>query len=114
MARAELVGAMDAYTWYAYPYFLLILAGAAYDQGTPRRYPRLLVLIGEASYSIYLIHYGMVVIFAETIDYYRATASMAPDLTLGLLALTILATGLLVHLTIERPILQTAHRYLRR
>jgi exopolysaccharide production protein ExoZ len=110
VARAELVDAIDPYKWYAVPYFLLILAGAAYDQATGRRYPRLLLLIGEASYSIYLIHYGLVVLFAETNVPYRSVAYKAPNVTLALLALTILTAGVLVHWGIERPLLTSARR----
>src|SRR5262249_17438079 len=62
-ARAEVLGVIDAYEWWALPCALLILVGAAYDRSTARRYPRALVLVGEASYSIYLIHYGMIVLF---------------------------------------------------
>jgi len=114
VARAELVGAIDPYKWYAVPFFLLILTGAAYDQATARTYPRLLLLLGEASYSIYLVHYGMVVLFAKTVDHYRAVASRAPNLTLALLALTILAAGVLIHWGVERPLLASARRHIGR
>jgi len=112
VAYAEYVAAIDGYTWWAGPYFALILTGAAYDHATRRRYPRPLVLLGEASYVIYLIHYGMVVLFALTVDAYRARASLAPNLTLSLLALTIVATGIVVHLVVERPLLARARRRL--
>ncbi|HEY2389472.1 MAG TPA: acyltransferase [Candidatus Binatia bacterium] len=114
VAYGELVEAIDGYTWWWAPYFVLILAGAAYDHARRRRYPRLLVLLGEASYVIYLIHYGMVVVFARTIDAYRPTASLAPNLTLSLLAIAIVVTGIAVHLTIERPLLAWARRRLGR
>src|SRR5262249_34084775 len=45
---------------WALPYFLLVLAGASYEIGGPRRYPWLLMLIGDASYSIYLSHYYLI------------------------------------------------------
>jgi exopolysaccharide production protein ExoZ len=112
VARAELVGAIDAYRWYWAPYFLLILVGAAYDQATRRSYPRLPVLLGEASYSIYLIHYGMIALFAETIGPYRSVASKAPNITLALLALTILTAGVLVHWGVEQPLLTSARRHI--
>jgi len=114
VAYAECAGKIDGYTWWWAPYFALILAGAAYDHATHRRYPRPLVLLGEASYVIYLIHYGMVVLFARTVDAYRPTASLAPNLTLTLLAITIVLTGVVVHLTVERPLLAWARRRLAR
>ncbi len=45
---------------FAVPYLLLIVVGAAYDLGGPRRYPRPLMLIGDASYSIYLSHFYLI------------------------------------------------------
>jgi len=35
----------------------VIVAGAGYELAAPRRYPWLPVLLGEASYSIYLTHF---------------------------------------------------------
>jgi peptidoglycan/LPS O-acetylase OafA/YrhL len=110
VARAELTGAIDGYTWYALPYFLLILVGALYDQSTARTWPRALLLLGEASYAIYLVHYGCIVLFNATIDHYRTVASLAPNLTLLLLAALILALGVLVHLGVERPLLNALRR----
>ena len=73
----------------------------------------LLVLIGEASYVIYLIHYGLITVFAETINYYLPTASRAPNVTLIVLSIAIVTIGILIHKTVERPILQALRRRLR-
>jgi peptidoglycan/LPS O-acetylase OafA/YrhL len=115
-ARLELTGTIDGYTWWALPYFLLIWAGAAYDQATRRRYPRVLVLLGEASYTIYLIHAGLIAIFAEVMadDANRSIPNLAPNVTLTALALAILALGVGVHLFVERPLLTAARRVLGR
>jgi len=92
----------------------VILAGMINLRLPWGRWPfRWIVAMGDASYSIYLIHYGMIVIFAETVDYYRAQAIYYPNVTLALLSMTILATGILVHLTIERPLLASARRWIR-
>ena len=113
-ARAEFLGVIDAYKWWALPYAFLLLIGAVYDQSTVRRYPRALVLVGEASYAIYLIHYGMIVLFAQTVarSSWRATLSRAPNTTLLVLAAIIVLTGILVHWTIERPLWHGARRRL--
>lgn len=113
LARAEILGVVDGYTWWAIPCFLVIWMGAAYDHASRRTYPRALVLLGEASYSLYLIHYGSIAIFAETVDYYRATASIAPQVTLTVLALVITLAGIVVHVVIERPLLAVARGWLR-
>lgn len=109
-AWAEWSGRIDPYAWWAPPYFLLILIGAAYDHRTRRRYPAWLVRLGEASYAIYLVHYGLIAVFAATIHLWRPTALRAPNLTLTLLAVAILAIGTLVHVVVERPLLATARR----
>jgi peptidoglycan/LPS O-acetylase OafA/YrhL len=109
-ARAEMTLQIDAYKWYAIPSFVLLLTGALYDHATRRTYDRVLVLIGAASYSIYLVHYGLIVLFAETVDAYRPLASVLPEVTLALLAVAIILVGILVHLWVEQPLL----RFLRR
>jgi peptidoglycan/LPS O-acetylase OafA/YrhL len=111
-ARAEMIGAIEPYTWWAIPGFVLLLAGGLYDQATTRTYDRALVLVGEASYVIYLIHYGMIALFARTVDAYRPLASRQPEVTLTLLALAIVLAGVAIHLVIERPLLRMARRYL--
>ena len=116
VGRAQLVEAIDPYKWYAIRYFLLILTGASYDQAARRSYPRLAVLVGEASYSIYLIHYGLIMLFNAAVNYnapdnsFRAIAALAPNLSLALLALAILGVGIVVHLGIEQPLLAAARR----
>ncbi len=110
LAGAEWLGAVDAYTWYAAPYFLFILLGAAYDQATRRRYPPVLVLLGEASYAIYLVHFGMIMVFDATIGWFRPLADRSPNVTLTILVLAILAVGTVLHLAVERPLLATARR----
>jgi peptidoglycan/LPS O-acetylase OafA/YrhL len=70
------------------------------------------VLVGEASYVIYLIHYGMIALFAQTVDAYRPLASRQPEVTLTLLAVAIVLAGVAIHLVVERPLLRMARRYL--
>ena len=96
-ARAEMIGAIEPYTWWAIPGFVLLLAGGLYDQATTRTYDRALVLIGEASYVIYLLHYGMIVLFARTVNACRL-ASRQPEVTLTLLAVVIVLAGVAIHL----------------
>jgi peptidoglycan/LPS O-acetylase OafA/YrhL len=111
-ARAEILGAIDAYKWYAIPSFALLLAGGLYDQATTDTYSRPLVLIGEASYVIYLVHYGLIVLFAQTVYAYRSVADYAPEVTLTLWAVVIVLVGVLVHVAIEQPLLRLSRRVL--
>jgi peptidoglycan/LPS O-acetylase OafA/YrhL len=110
VARAELVGAIDGYTWYALPYFLLILVGALYDQSTTRAFPRFPLLLGDASYSLYLVHFGSIVLASVALGWFRVEASRAPNLALAVVSVIIVAIGIVVHLMVERPILNALRR----
>lgn len=110
-ARAEILGAIDPYKWWAIPSFVLLVAGGLYDRASTRPQDPALLLVGDASYAIYLIHYGLIVLFAQTIGSYRAMASQAPETVLTLLAAAIVLTGVMVHVWIERPLLRAARRW---
>jgi len=112
VARAEITGVLDAYQWYALPSVALLVSGGLYDHATRRTYPRPLVLLGEASYVIYLIHYGAIVLCSETVDAYRPLASWSPTLTLTVWAGIIVLAGVGIHQGLERPLLRTTRRML--
>lgn len=74
---------------------------------------RWLVLIGDASYAIYLSHPFVVRVAEKAIQ-------RLPDIPLalqivanGVVVLLILLCGVLMHLLIEKPLLQKLHRYTR-
>lgn len=113
LALAEWQMLIDGYAWWwAPPFFLLVLLGAAYDRATRRRYPRWLVLLGAASYAIYLVHLNVIALFAATLYLWRPTAYLVPNLVLCLLTLAVLGVGTAVHLIVERPLLAGARRWL--
>jgi peptidoglycan/LPS O-acetylase OafA/YrhL len=61
---------------------------------------------------IYLVHYGLIVLFAQTVYAYRSVANYAPEVTLTLWAVVIVLLGILVHLAIEQPLLRLSRRVL--
>lgn len=81
------------------------LAGALYDQSTTRVVPRAILLLGDASYSLYLVHFGAIVLASVMLDRVRTEASRAPNLTLAVVSVLILVFGVVVHLSVERPLL---------
>jgi exopolysaccharide production protein ExoZ len=116
------VGALDSYEIidgyqnvrnFALPYFLLILAGACYDLGSTRVYPRLLVLLGEASYSIYLVHYlGRNVLFNFLYRHPQIVGTTGMNPALWLVVGVLLAAGVAFYWTVERPLLAFSRRAL--
>ena len=66
---------------------------------------RILLPIGDASYSIYLTHPTMMVLFATLIKYHILKPIPYPIVLPLLFILISIAFGLLIHYSIERPIL---------
>jgi exopolysaccharide production protein ExoZ len=98
---------------FAVPYFLLILAAAGYDLRRTRPYPRALLLFGEASYAIFLVHYLGVQNGILWLAGHPAIANtVGSRVTLALLSVALIATGVGFHLGIERPLHSGARRML--
>jgi exopolysaccharide production protein ExoZ len=99
---------------FAIPYFLLVVAGASYELGGPRQYPRLLMLIGDASYSIYLSHYYLIWELNGRFFHYPVIgAVLGKDGQRLLVFVLVLAIGVACWATIERPLLRFSRRLLR-
>jgi peptidoglycan/LPS O-acetylase OafA/YrhL len=67
-------------------------------------------MIGGASYAIYLVHYGLIVLFARTVYAYRPLASVFPEVTLTVLVAFIVLVGVSIHLWVEQPLLRFSRR----
>jgi exopolysaccharide production protein ExoZ len=88
------------------PYLLLIVAGVSYELHTPRRYPWLLLLIGEASFSIYLTHYYLI----WEINRFLPFESLGADGRRVVLLALVLAIGVGFWAAVERPLLKWLRR----
>ncbi len=66
---------------------------------------RILLPIGDASYSIYLTHPTMMIVFATLIKYHFLTSVPYPIILPLLFVVICIVFGLLIHYFIERPIL---------
>jgi exopolysaccharide production protein ExoZ len=66
---------------------------------------RIFVSVGDASYAIYLTHPTMMILFASLIRYHILKPTAYPMLWPWLFAMLSIAIGLLMHRSIERPIL---------
>jgi peptidoglycan/LPS O-acetylase OafA/YrhL len=108
------VAAADSWQWidsyrnarnFALPYCLVILVAATYDVQRERRYPAVLLLLGDASYSIYLVHYMGVQWTSQFLFRNPAiAATLGVDVTLALACLVLVSAGTVVHLLVERPL----------
>jgi len=75
------------------------------------RWPRLAVLLGDASYSIYLVHTLVIYRVTSKISYLNTDGfSQLSTITVSLAAIaTAVIVGLLFHRTVERPVTQMCH-----
>ncbi|WP_372624509.1 acyltransferase family protein [Falsiroseomonas sp.] len=85
--------------------FFLVYGAAAWNLARPARAPRLVALLGDASYAIYLVHITLIIIINR--------AFFVPGLPAAAQALFVIATalactvaGAVVYLGIERPLLR--------
>lgn len=87
----------------------LAVAGfAALESSGSVRAPRWLVFLGDASYSIYLIH-GIVMAIGGLVFRRLGLASIVPaPLTLVAIVAAAVAAGVIAHLVVERPLLAGA------
>lgn len=90
------------------PYLLLIIAGVSYELQRARQYPRLLMIAGEASYSIYLIHWYMVNWLVTSPMWNHPVVSIRGGLDAQRtgVVLLVLCAGVAWWALVERPLLQ--------
>jgi len=116
MALVDDVGAVLGHVHdvrnFAVAYLLVIIAGASYEITRRRRYPWLLMLLGEASYSIYLTHYYVI----RAVSYSAARHPLVAD-ALGpstrhvVTLLVVVALGVAFWAVVERPLLAFTRRF---
>jgi len=91
---------------FALPYLALILTGVAYELQRPRAYPRLLMLLGDASFSIYLTHYYLILESDwQFLRHPGIAATIGHDAARVLALVVILAIGIAFWALVERPLL---------
>lgn len=89
----------------ALPFSLILLGGALAQRHKRWRPARILLLIGEASYSIYLVHSAAITLAAILARKFLAGALPAPLLFVAIAIFSVIVGGL-VHMLIERPVLR--------
>jgi len=72
--------------------------------------PKWLLLLGDASYSLYLVHLPAMSLAVKLAHPLGAPWSLPPVVAIILVTAIAVITGVLVHLVVERPILSSAAR----
>jgi exopolysaccharide production protein ExoZ len=91
------------------PAGLVVYALADLERSGRLRPPNWLCRIGDASYSIYLVHYPVGLIFLVKTLGWSQTGWRHPAWA-GLIVAAMLGSGYLWHLGVERPLLRLGHR----
>jgi peptidoglycan/LPS O-acetylase OafA/YrhL len=100
-------GNHHAFRNFAVPYLVLIVVGAGFELGGERRYPRLLVLLGEASFTIYLAHYYILYEVNGLVGRHPALRGLVGrDLERVVIFVLVIALCLPVWAVVERPIMR--------
>ena len=86
------------------PFALLVLGGVLLERQDKLALPRWMVLIGDASYSIYLIHNPLVSLTSRVVGRLHGIASWGVGMLVGV-ALSVFV-GVLYHLFIEKPLIR--------
>lgn len=75
---------------------------AAWEKLTPVHVPTVLKLLGDASYSIYLVHYPAMSVIARV--WLRMMPTMPSELVFAGIVLCAISAGVIFHLMIEKPL----------
>ncbi len=90
---------------YGLPSMLLVWGAALWEQRRPVAIPFLPLLLGDASYSIYLTHYALLDTFMRVLLALDIPAAIGPVSAVVVTIALSLSGGILFYLYVERPLL---------
>jgi exopolysaccharide production protein ExoZ len=93
---------IDSVITYGLSAFLLILGSARLDSESKVKIPKVFLYLGEASYSIYLTHYPVIVVLFKVFT----VIGLGESILLYVIPLIALIVGCLFHTIIEKPLLK--------
>lgn len=102
----------------AIPFALILLGGCYLEKGTCLHIPRPLLLLGDASYALYLIHLPLIAVVRRAVPAINRHAPiLSPAAEWTVMALMTIGAGILAgvlyHTLYERPVLRVLRRRLR-
>ena len=93
----------------AVPFALILLGATLAEPARGWRFPPALMLLGSASYAIYLVHSPVISIMAQV--QYKLFGNGLPELVVfWTIAIVSVLAGVVVHLLIEKPMLDSLRR----
>lgn len=93
---------------------LIVLAAAYTDLNSNLKMPKPLLLLGDASYSIYLTHFYVFVFLFKVLKKIEHINPFNKFITVSLSLVIVTVLGVLFHITIEKPLLKHLNRKLLR
>ncbi len=88
---------------------LLVWGAVQWERSTGARMPALLMLLGDASYSIYLTHYASLDLLAKASVASGVASLVGPAFTTTLIIVLAVAVGIAFYERVERPVLARLH-----
>ncbi|MCU1321232.1 MAG: putative acyltransferase [Acidobacteriaceae bacterium] len=83
------------------------------ETATRLKFPRFLIFLGDASYSIYLVHYTALSATAKIVYRFCLRHPVPMPIPFAAMALMALGFGIAVHMLVERPLLRLLPRTIR-
>lgn len=96
--------AVECRVLFGLPFAALVLGGVMLERQGKLVLPRRMVLIGDASYSIYLIHNPLVSLTSRLVGRLQGYASWGLGMLVGVFASVVI--GVLYHLIVEKPLIR--------
>ncbi|MDZ7817316.1 MAG: acyltransferase family protein [Aliarcobacter sp.] len=86
--------------------FLIILGLIILEKNNEIKVPKLLILLGSASYSIYLIHVPMLSILHRVVQKLNLKEFLQNELVFISVSVIAIISGIILHMLIEKPIIK--------
>jgi exopolysaccharide production protein ExoZ len=109
-----LFGQRHSIVCYGFASVLLVWSAVRWERQSTGRMPRLLLVLGDASYSIYLTHYALLDLLARASLTTGLASVLRPGLTTALIVAVTLGVGVGFHHRVERPLLTRLRRHVER
>jgi len=95
----------DLLAWFAVASALIVGGFATAERAGTVRTPRIFLLLGAASYAIYLIHSHVELVIIKMLLALGARAWMHPVMVFVVIIVGAIVAGVILHIVVERPIL---------
>lgn len=104
--------ALEQRALFGLPFSILVLGGVLLERQGKLALPRSLVLIGDASYSIYLVHNPLVSLTSRLVARLHGFASWGLGMLVGIVFSVFI--GLLYHRFVEKPLIYMLRKQFKR